>query len=372
MNMNAHRITDMDIKNPKEEDWESLPDDTAALEIYAAERKHLALTRLAYLVVRTADRPTLEQFNNTYSNLVGNSVSLESHPGTIGKRTELARAIREEADKVHAQLNIAIESYASDIKEDFADMVKTYDVAQRKLKATDTDIEPTKSKKIEVNHTRIFEMFTVKDAFQGKEPVQAVRKEIANLERLTQLVGKGVERIAKDVGKLLDDDKLERSGRDLPDTSATMWMMFNRKVKVSSGQFELESIKARGPKKYHTGMQNFWMIFGAIMFGPFGFELAKVINHDKKGNEAKVDNSLTDIHKFIRHVEGMDEIVDDLSGHVQDLVDLFKEVNESQESALNRRVVPVMELANFIMKQIVDITNGTDTLFSRLVRKHSK
>lgn len=68
----------------------------------------------------------------------------------------------------------------------------------------------------------------------------------------------------------------------------------------------------------------------------------------------------------------VNNIVDDLAGHVQDLVDLFKEVNDPQESALNRRVVPVMELANFIMKQIVDLTKDTDNLFTRLIQKHSK
>lgn len=382
--MSTQRLTDMDVRNPRpvvslENDWISVPDDIAAQEILETERTHTALTELANRVDSVRDQTSLEAYQWSYKALTGmtpvverKSISLESFSGTISKKSELAKAIRAEADRVSAKLEASLETYASDIKEDFAEVVKMYDQAHRKLRATDADIEAVSSKKIEVNHTRIFEMFMVKDVFQGKEPIQTIRKEIQHLERLVQIVGRGVERISKDVQKLGEEDKLERNSRDLPDTQSTMHMMFNRKAKVDEGQFETDSRKTRQPKKYHSGWQNFWMIFGAIMFGPLGLSVAQAINHEKKGNEAKVDNSLTDIHKFIRHVEGMDEIVDDLSGHVQDLVDIFKQVNESQESALNRRIVPVMELANFIMKQIVDITKGTDTLFTRLVRKHSK
>jgi hypothetical protein len=375
----------MDVKNKPEvismeSDWVSLPDDVAALEIYDTERAHKALVELAKRVDTVRDQPSLEAYQWTYQTLTGmtdlvdrKSISLESFSGgTISKKTGLAQAIRAEAGNLAAKLEISIENYARDIKEDFLIIAKTYDGAHRKLKATDADIEETKNTKIEVNHTRIFDMFMVKDVFKGKEPIQCIRQETQYLERLTQIVGKGVERLAKDVRELGEEDKLERNGRDLPDTNASMHLMFNRKAKVKEGQFENDSKKVRNPKKTHSWGQHFWIIFGALAFGSAGENMARWINSDKKDSEAKVTNSLTDIHKFIRHVEGMDEIVDELAGHVQDLIELFKKVNETQESALNRRTVPIIELANFIMKQIIDITKGTDTLFTRLVRKHSK
>lgn len=378
--MSAERITDMDIANPEvTEDWVSVPDDEAAPEIFETEKIHTALTDLAKDVDTVRDQVTLEAYQKRYQSLVGVSevvtlptITLESFVGgALTKKTLLAKAIRAEADRVGVQLEAALESYASDIKEDFGEMVKTFDQANRKLRATDADIENVDSKKIEVNHQRIFDMFMVKDVFKGKEPLPTIRTETQHLERLTQLVGRAVERISKDVGMLDQDDKLERNGRDLPDQNS-LQLMFNRKAKTSGGQFETDARKVRGPRKSHSWGQHFWIAFGAIMFGSLGHSIAKAINSDKKDTEAKVSNNLTEIHKFIRHVEGLDEVVDDLAGHVQDLVDLFKQVNERQESALNRRVVPVMELANFIMKQIVDITKGTDTLFTRLVRKHSK
>ena len=383
--MNKSRITDMDVKNKPElvsmeSDWVSIPDDTAALEIYATERTHKSLMDLAKRVDTVRDQPSLEAYQWGYQALTGmtdlvdrKSISLESFGGgTISKKTGLAQAIRKEAGHLADKLNIAIENYARDIKEDFLMIAKTYDGAHRKLKATDADIEETKKAKIEVNHTRIFDMFMVNDTFKGKEAIQCIRTEIQNLERLTQIVGKGVDRLAKEVRELGEEDKLERNGRDLPETSATMQLMFNRKAKVKEGQFENETRKTRTPRKSHSWTQHFWIVFGAVMFGSAGENMARWINSDKKDSEAKVTNSLTDIHKFIRHVEGMDEIVDELAGHVQDLIELFKKVNDTQESALNRRTVPIIELANFIMKQIIDITKGTDTLFTRLVRKHSK
>ena len=378
--MSIEHVTDMDIKNPEvEEDWVSIQDDEAAGQIFETEKVHTALTELANRVDGTRDQESLEAFHQQYQALVGSSeivalptIALETFAGgTLTKKSSLAKAIRVEAIRVSAELTAALESYASDIKEDFAESIKTYDQANRKLRATDADIEEVKNQKVEVNHQRIFDMFMVKDVFKGGEPIATIRTESQHLERLVQIVGRGVERIRKDVGLLDQDDKLERNGRDLPDLN-TVQLMFNRKAKVSGGQFETDTRKTRGPKRSYSWGQHAMLIFGGLMFQQAGYNLAKAFNHKKKDTEAKVSNSLTDIHKFIRHVEGLDEVVDDLASHVQDLVDLFKQVNDHQESALNRRVVPVMELANFIMKQIVDITKGTDTLFTRLVRKHSK
>lgn len=386
--MTSPRITDMDIKNsPKtlalehyDQDWVSIPDNEIALEIYAAEKACKALTDLAVRVDAVRDQPSLEAYQWSYQALTGGygyidckRISLESFTGgTISKKTGLAQSIRQEAAQLNTKLEASLEAYARDIKEDILELAKIYDATHRKLRATDSDIEETSKTKINVNHTRIFEMFLVDDVFKGKEPIQTIRSEIQQLERLTDIVGRAVDRIAKDVNSLTAESKLDRTSRDLPDTKTTLKLMFNRKVKVADGQFELITLKKRAPTKSHSWVQHLWIAFGAIVFGSAGETLARTINSDKKDSEAKVSNSLTDIHKYIRHVEGMDEIVDDLAGHVQDLIELFKKVNESQESALNRRTVPVIELVTFIMKQIIDITKGTDTLFTRLVRKNSK
>lgn len=386
--MTSPRITDMDIKNsPKtltlehyDQDWVSIPDNEIALEIYAAEKACKALTDLAVRVDAVRDQPSLEAYQWSYQALTGGygytdckRISLESFTGgTISKKTGLAQSIRQEAAQLNIKLEASLEAYARDIKEDMLELVKTYDGIHRKLKATDSDIEQTSTNKIEVNHTRIFEMFMVNEVFKGKEPIQAIRTEIQNLERLVAIVGKGIQRITKDVNTLTSESKLERTSRDLPDTQSIMNMFFNRRAKVTDGQFEDSARKVRKPKRSHTWGQHFWIAFGAIVFGQLGHTIASTINSEKKDSEAKVSNSLIDIHKYIRHVEGMDEIVDDLSGHVHDLMELFKKVSDEQESALNRRTVPIMELVTFIMKQIIDITNGTDKLFTRLVRKNSK
>lgn len=383
--MTTQRLTDMDVKNgiaveDYESDWVCPSDDKAALEIYATENAHKALSDLSIRVDSVRDQPTLEAYQWSYQTLTGTpgysdckQVSLESFTGgVITKKSSLAKVIRSEAAQLHTKLEASIETYARDIKEDVLELAKIYDAAHRKLHATSGDLEETSKSKVQVNHTRIFQMFTVKNQFKGKEPIQAIRTEIQNLERLTQIVGKGVDRITKDVNALTDEDNLERSSRDLPDTQNTMQLMFNRTAKVSQGQFDESEGKKQTPKMTHSWGQHFWIAFGTIMFGNLGHSIATAINHKKKDSEAKVSNSLTDIHKYIRHVEGMDEIVDDLAGHVQDLIGLFKKVNESQESALNRRAVPVIELVTFIMKQIIDITKGTDTLFTRIVRKNSK
>lgn len=388
--MKQKKLTDMDVANvkvsveqdatPVEEEiqFETLPEDSPADAIIEVERTQAALSELADRVDTVRDQSALEAYQWAYQALTGinqvvetKAISLEGFTGTITRKKALATAIRAEVVKLDTELNTALESYASDVREDFAEIIKQYDQLNRKLRATDSDIENEVNTKIEINHTRIFDMFMVKDSFKGGEPLSAIRAETANLERLVSRVATGVDRIAKDVAKLGDEDKLERSGRDLPEQQS-IYLMFNRKAKIAGGQFEPDQRKTRGPRMSHSWGQHAAMIFGGIIFGRLGYEVSKAVNHKKKDSEAKVTNNLGEIHKYIRAVEALEDVVDDLSGHVQDMVDLFKKVNESQESALNRRIVPVMELAMFIMKQICDITKGTDTLFTKIVRKHTK
>lgn len=388
--MKPKKLTDMDVANVRvsledqspikdeEIQFETLPEDSPADAIIEVEKTKSALLELAERVETVRDQATLEAYQWAYRAIAGTSfavetkaISLEGYTGTITRKTALAKAIRAEVVKLDEELQVALETYASDIKDDFADLVKQYGQLNRKLRATDANIDDEVSKKIEVNHTRLFEMFMIKDVFRGGQPLDTIREETTRLDKLVQRVATGVDRLRKDVGKLGEDDKLDRSSRDLPDQN-TMQLMFNRKAKVNQGQFETEARKVRGPKKTHSWGQIGWITFGAVLFNTAGANLAEALVGDKKDSEAKVTNSLGDIHKFIRAVEALDDVVDDLSGHVQDLVDLFKQVNENQESALNRRAVPIMELASFTMKQIIDITKGTDTLFTKLVRKHSK
>lgn len=384
--MKQKKPTDMDVMRTKvtveliedELQFQTLPEDSPVDSLIEVERTQAALSELASRVDTVRDQTSLEAYQWAYTALTGinhvvetKAISLEGFTGTITRKKALADAIRAEVRKLDTELTTAFESYASDVKEDFTDVVKQYDQLNRKLRATDSEIENEVRTKIEVNHTRIFDMFMIKDAFKGEEPLAAIRAETANLERLVSRVATGVDRIAKDVAKLGDEDKLERSGRDLPEQQS-IYVMFNRKAKIVSGQFETDQRKTRLPRQSHSWGQHAAMIFGGVLFGKFGYELTKAINHKKKDSEAKVSNNLGEIHKFIRAVEALEDIVDDLSGHVQDLVDLFKKVNETQESALNRRIVPVMELAMFIMKQVCDITKGTDTLFTKIVRKHTK
>lgn len=382
----TRKLTDMDVAQQKrrpsieehEETFDTLPEDSKATGIISAERTQEALTELASRVDTVRDQSALEAYQWAYTTLVGHSpvvdtkaISLEGFSGTVTRKSELAKAIRKQVTKIDTELNIALESYASDIKEDFGEAVKEYDQLNRKLRATDADIGNEASKKVDINHTRIFEMFMVKDTFKGGEPLTAIRTETTNLERLVARVATGVDRIRKDVDKLDDDDKLERSGRDLPEQQSVQ-LMFNRKVKIEQGQFDSDQRKTRLPRKSHSWSQIGWIVFGQLAFGNAGGNLAKAINSNKENSEAKVTNNLGEVHKYIRAVEALDEVVDDLEGHVQDLVDLFKRVNETQESSLNRRIVPVMELAMFIMKQIIDITKGTDKLFTKIVRKHTQ
>lgn len=382
--MKHNKLSDMDAAQPKvvameehEPPFETLPEESRGQDIISTERIQNSLRELARRVDGVRDQATLEAYQWSYQALVGatqavetKSISLEGFTGTITRKSELSKAIRSEITKLDNDLAIALETYAQDIKEDFGDLVKKYDALNRKIRATDADLETEVKKNIEVNHTRVFDMFMVKDVFKGKEPLEAIRAETNNLDKLVQRVARGVERIASDIAKLDADTKLERSGRDLPEQN-TINLMFNRKVKIEQGQFETDTRKTRGPRKSHSWGQIGWIVLGTVIFRSAGGELAKVLVGDKKDSEAKVTNSLGEIHKYIRAVEGLDDIVDDLSGHVQDLVDLFKKVDAAHESALNRRVVPVMELATFIMKQIIDITEGTDKLFTKIVRKHS-
>ncbi len=386
--MKKKKLTDMDVANvtvsveantgdlESELQFDTLPDGSPADALIEVERTQAALSELADRADTVREQSALEAYQWAYKALTGinqvvdnKAISLEGFTGTITRKNELAKAIRAEVSKLDVELNAALETYASDIKDDFSEIIKQYDQLNRKLRATDSEIENEVKTKIEINHTRIFEMFMVKDVFKGEDPIAAIRAETTNLERLVSRVGTGVDRITKDVGKLGDDDKLERSGRDLPDQQS-MYLMFNRRVKIDGGQFEPDQRKTRNPRKSYSWLQHAAMIFGAIIFREAGYNLVKNFQ-TKKDSEAKVTNNLGEIHKFIRAVEALEDVVDDLSSHVQDLVDLFKKVNESQESALNRRIVPVMELAMFVMKQVCDITKGTDTLFTKIVRKHT-
>lgn len=382
--MRNKRLTDMDIRNPSlesidtSEDWVSLPENDAAEEILEVERTHTALTELADRVDTVRDQGSLEAYQWAFKALAGmtpvterKNISLEGFSGTITKKSALSQAIRNEAAKLKTKLNVALESYAKDVREDHADSLHTYEQALRKLKATDTGIDKVPKGNVEVNHTRVFEMFMVKDQFRGKEPLAAIKDETSRLERLVSTVGRAVQRLSSDVGKLGEDDKLERTSRDLPDTNAAIYLMFNRKVTIKEGQFDNETKKSRGPRKSYSWGQLGWIFLGGMIFQQAGSTLAKAFIGEKKDTEAKVSNSLTEIHKYIRAVEALDELIEDLTGHVEELVKLFDQVSEEQESALNRRIVPIMELVGFIMKQAVDITKGTDSLFTKLVRKHS-
>lgn len=383
--MSTSRLTDMDIRNPNDntvnenEDWISLPDDTTAEEIFSTERTHTALAELAGRVDTVREQGALEAYQWAYKALTGTvpeverkHISLESYTGTITKKSALAKAIRVEADKLNTRLTASIESYAADIEEDFNEAHKVFGQANRKLRATDASIDVVRSKRVEINHTRIFEMLMVNNEFKGKDPLGTIDKELKNLERLAQIVDRGVESISNDIKNLGAGDQLARTNRDLPDTTTTMQLMFNRKVKINEGHFDHAAMRVRQPKKSYSWSQIGWLVFGGLIFNYAGYNLAKVLVGAKKDSESKVSNNLKEVHRFIRSVEGLEEIVADLSGLVQSLTGLFKQIDRSQESALNRRIVPVMELINFIMKQVVDITKGTDSLFTKIVRKHSK
>lgn len=384
--MTQSKLTDMDVVNmsttdvpiDNEPQFETLPETSIATPIIEMEKTQTALIELADRVDTVRDQPSLEAYQWSYQALTGinnvvetKSISLEGFTGTVTRKHALAKAIRNEVTKLDTELNLALESYADDIKEDFGSIIKEYEQLNRKLRATDSDIENTVSTKIDINHTRVFDMFMVKDVFKGKEPIQVIRAETTNLERLVARVATGIARITKDIESLEKDTKLDRSSRDLPEQN-NVHLMFNRTVKIEQGQFESDQRKTRLPKKSYSWGQHFWIIFGAVMFKRLGYQLAKLVNGEKKDSEAKVTNSLGDVHKFIRAVEGLEDIVDELSGHVQTLTTLFTKVDETNESALNRRIVPLMELSMFIMKQVCDITNGTDKLFTKIVRKATK
>lgn len=379
--MTKPRLTDMDIKQQTvaslEYHWDETPDDLRAEQILNQEKAQQRLTRLAKGLTQVRDKAALESYHQAYNQTLQvtnptTTLSLESYPGVITKKTVLAKSISDQIESLGKALEVAMESYAKDIDSDFKELLTKYQKVHRSLKATDADIDDVEKKSISVNHTRAFDMLMVNNVFHGKEPVTAIQREASSLQRLTNLVGKAVARLTKDVGELLPDDTLDRSSRDIPNTPNSINLMFNRKVKIEDGQVDSETRKTRKPGKSYSWGQWAWIIFGGFAFSHAGMELGKVLVGNKKDSEAKVSNNLKEVHKYIRVTQGLDEIVEDLQVHVQALTKLFARVEESQESALNRRSVPIMELAYFIMKQIIDVTQGADSLFTKLVRKHSK
>lgn len=360
--------TDMDLANPGsplETDWEESTLNVTLEKMIHLEQRSEHLKTLINKAYATRDKTSLTALQRDVD---VSSISLEGHCGTITQKNIITEQLRIKHTVVEKELNIGLEDYVTDIQEDIGEKLKAYDKILTKLKTTDADIESPDNKNVNINHTRVYEMFHVKEQFQGEKPLEAIRKEDTNLQRLVTMVGTGVARIKRDVDDLGIDGKLDRKAQDLPKVDR-LFLMFNRRAAIVDGQLEHKDIKTAGPKKYLNWKQNTIVVLGAIFLGRYGAHLAKTMQKPK-GNSAKVENKLNEVHRFIRYVEGMEDIIDDLSKHVDELVKLFSKVGESNKSALNRRAAPVMELAEFIVKHTTDITRGTDTLFSRLVRKN--
>lgn len=360
--------TDMDLANPAsplETDWEESTLNVALEKMIHLEQRCEHLNTLINKAYGTRDKTSLVALQ---SDADVSSISLEGHCGTITQKNVITEQLRIKHASVEKELNLGLEDYVADIKEDVGDKLKSYDKILTKLKTTDADLESPEKKDVQVNHTRVYEMFHVKEQFQGEKPLDTIRKEDTNLQRLVTMVGTGVSRIKRDIDDLGKDGKLERKAQDLPKVDR-LFLMFNRRAAIVDGQLEYKDLKTTNPKKYMNWKQQAVIVIGAIFLGPFGGHLARSAQ-TPKGNTAKVENKLGDIHRFIRYVEGMEDIIDDLSKHVDELVKLFSKVDESNKSALNRRAAPIMELAEFVIKHATDITRGTDTLFSRLVRKN--
>lgn len=362
-------ITDMDIANPEnipeETEWVESETNTGLEGVITLEKRYERLEELVGKAYHARDKTSLTAIRKEPE---VRAISLEGYIGTITQKNVLATELSKRTEVAKSEYTAALEDYVSDIEEDFGDKLKAYEKVHTKLRTTDADIEVPEKKNVQVNHTRVFEMFHVKETFQGKEALNTIRKEDTNIARLVTMVGTGVARIKKDINDLGRDGKLDRKGKDLPDLPR-MFLMFNRRAEVKDGQYEHTDKATKKPKKSFNWKQHVVVAIGAFFFGHIGAQAAKDFQ-TKRENEAKVDTNLADIHRFIRYVEGFEDSIDDLTQHVDELIKLFSKIDESNKSALNRRAAPVLELAEFIVKHVTDITRGTDTLFSRLVRKN--
>ena len=360
-------MTDMGAANqiaPLETDWVERPLNTGLERITELAARVEYLEDLATKAYKARDKSLLAELRSVP---LVKAISLEGVHGTITQKNIITVELTNQCDKVKAELDIALEAYIEDIQEDFEAKLKEYGKLYNKLRATDADIETPANTSVPVNHTRLYEMFHIKNEFFGKNPLSAVRKEEVSLKRLVTSVNTGLDRISRSVKTLTKGDKLDRKNDDLPKIDA-LFLMFNRRVSLKDGQME-HSDKATGkPKKSFTWKQHLAIVIGSIFFKQAGGTLVEAFM-DKKDSTAKVENKLSEIHRFIRFVEGFEDIVADLDDIVSRTDKMFKETDEENHSSLNRRIAPVMELAEFIMKQICDVTAGTDKLFSRLARK---
>lgn len=361
-------ITDMSLANdpPAEEnDWEESTLNVTLEGLLDLETRTAHLKELIDKTAVTRDKFSLEAL---MTDKEISTISLEGHVGTITRKNVITKELKVVHEALTEELQTGLEDYVSDIREDISDGIKSYDKVLTKLKTTDADIESPDKKTVSVNHTQVYAMFHVKEEFKGEKSLETIRKEDVNIQRMITVFGTAVSRIKRDVMDLGKDGKLERNAKDLPNIER-LFLMFNRRISILEGQLDHKDIKVGMPKKFMNWKQNLIIVLGAVLMGPFGRSAARSFQNPK-GNSAKVENKLSDIHRFIRYVEGMEDNIDDLCKHVDELVSLFSKVDESNKSALNRRAAPLMELAEFIIKHVTDITRGTDRLFSRLVRKH--
>lgn len=360
-------ITDMDLANPEliplETDWVESELNTGLEAIRALDLKIKHLSTLTSQAYKARDKVSLEAIQKHPE---VSTISLEGLVGTITRKNALTVELNKQHQALTDTFELGIEGYLEDIKEDYAEKIKAYGKILIKLEHTDAEIEPPVNKNVTVNHTRVYDMFHVKETFMGNKPLEVIRREDVYLERLTTMVGTAVNRIKKDIKELGKDDKLSRAADDLPKLER-MFLMFNRRLAVLDGHMDYKDFKTSAPKKYMNWKQNAIIILSGVLLRGAG-NVAKSFM-TPAGNSAKIDNKLSDVHQFVNHVEGMRDIIDDLSKHVKELTDLFAKVTEENKSALNRRAAPVMELAEFIVKHVTDLTRGTDMLFSRLVRK---
>lgn len=364
-------LTDMEVANnkaPVETSWIESNMTPGMEQLLELEKQYDTLNNLHDQAYRVRDKNALNVTVEAFAGLpYGHQVSFENHQGTITQKNHLSHCIHSQVGQIGLKYNSALENYVEDIKEDFTEKLKAYQKALTKLGTTDADIESPSNKTVAVNHAKIFEMFHVKDVFSGNRPLEIIRKEDTNIARLVTMVGTAVSRIKKDLNDLDKEGKLDRKAKDLPNVER-MFLMFNRRAAVIDGQFDYNDNKTKGPKKVYNWKQTAIIIIGSLFMGPAGETLGKL--QKPKDSTAKVENKLSDIHRFIRYTEGFQDNIDDLSGHIDELIKLFTKAGEHNQSALNRRAAPVMELAEFIVKHVTDITNGTDRLFSRLVRKN--
>lgn len=281
------------------------------------------------------------------TNLTGHPVaSLEAFPATKGGVARLTRTIRNHAELLRSAAMLSLEEYADKVDESVGTTLANYKGTLSKLLQLKNNIDiPDK--------VRFVDLKPVWQIFHRRNEVVSFADfddEVKGVKELAELVAKGVANIKEMAAKGKDGKALSRF--------SVIFLLNNTTVDVKDGRAEFKVETAPAATREWTSTD--WPIHLAY----------SLINKEYKGGkgdeQTAVIQSVKAYHRMIEELKRLGPIAEGIAKDVETLTAFIKSQPEDKQKDLKRAASPVLELADNLIKHVIDVTHASMKMFEKL------